>query len=191
MCSVEMLLFCEQFYKPQLFAPLCESCPRYGAQWSCPPFETDPIDKFKQFAYIHLLVSRVETENVAFASFEEVTEYCHQLMFRVRLALDRELIALERCQQSGGAMAFLPGYCHWCVPENCTRGRGENCCKPHLVRPSLEAVGFDLSSAVERLTFCPMIWSKAGEMPQYLTFVSAVASQGAHLCGTNRLNVSV
>ena len=51
---------------------------------------------------------------------------------------------------------------------------GEPCRHPELVRPSLEALGFNLGEVTRELFNIDMLWGRHGRLPQYLTLVGAV-----------------
>ena len=64
------------------------------------------------------------------------------------------------------------GRCLYCPNESCARLEGRPCRHPELVRPSLEACGFDLCRTTEELMAIPLRWGEGDRMPEYLTLVS-------------------
>ena len=52
-----------------------------------------------------------------------------------------------------------------------TRPLGLPCRHPELVRPSLEAYGFDISRTTNELFGIELLWGKDGMLPKYLTLV--------------------
>ncbi|MBR5807373.1 MAG: hypothetical protein IKY24_01995 [Alistipes sp.] len=53
----------------------------------------------------------------------------------------------------------------------CTRLNGKPCCHPELVRPSLEAYGFDLTKTLSELFDIELKWSVDNTLPEYLVIV--------------------
>ena len=63
------------------------------------------------------------------------------------------------------------GTCIHCPEGSCTRPEGRPCRHPELVRPSLEACGFDVARTASELFGIELKWSSGGRMPEYLTLV--------------------
>lgn len=80
------------------------------------------------------------------------------------------MLDLER-RYDGRAFAYA-GRCLYCPNESCARLEGKPCRHPELVRPSLEACGFDLCRTTEELMAIPLRWGEGDRMPEYLTLVS-------------------
>ena len=72
----------------------------------------------------------------------------------------------------GMACGFV-GKCPYCS-EPCARIDGKPCRHPDKVRPSLEALGFDVSKTASQLLGVEMQWGRDGMMPDYLVLVCAV-----------------
>ena len=92
------------------------------------------------------------------------------ILAQVREELDVRLLALEK--QHPGSRAFFAGTCHACPQGTCTRKKGRPCICPDRMRPSLEALGFDLGKTASELLGIKMQWSREGELPEYFTLVS-------------------
>lgn len=89
-----------------------------------------------------------------------------------RIRLENRLRELER-QHGGRAFAYT-GSCLHCAEGSCTRMSGEPCRHPELVRPSLEACGFDIGRTASELFGIDLLWSSDGMIPEYLTLVCAL-----------------
>ena len=59
--------------------------------------------------------------------------------------------------------------------EKCTRREGLPCRHPESIRPSLEALGFDIARTASELFGIPLQWGSPGTFPAYLTLISAIA----------------
>lgn len=66
---------------------------------------------------------------------------------------------------------FHGGTCIHCPEGSCTRPEGRPCRHPELVRPSLEACGFDVARTASELFGIELKWGSGGRMPEYLTLV--------------------
>ena len=63
------------------------------------------------------------------------------------------------------------GSCLYCPEGTCTRPEAKPCRHPELVRPSLEACGFDIARTTSELFGIELKWGTDGSLPEYLTLV--------------------
>ena len=145
----------------------CHGCGRYGKCWACPPYDFAEDEYLGQFTTISLLATKITpSEGVALTP-----ETAERILNRERQRLDRMLLGME-----GNARAFFAGTCILCPPEKCTRREGLPCRHPESIRPSLEALGFDIARTASELFGIPLQWGSPGTFPAYLTLISAIAS---------------
>lgn len=144
----------------------CHGCGRYGKCWACPPYDFAEDEYLGQFTTISLLATKITpSEGVALTP-----ETAERILNRERQRLDRMLLGME-----GNARAFFAGTCILCPPEKCTRCEGLPCRHPESIRPSLEALGFDIARTASELFGIPLQWGSPGTFPAYLTLISAIA----------------
>lgn len=144
----------------------CHGCGRYGKCWACPPYDFAEEEYLGQFTTISLLATKITpSEGVALTP-----ETAERILNRERQRLDRMLLGME-----GNARAFFAGTCILCPPEKCTRREGLPCRHPESIRPSLEALGFDIARTASELFGIPLQWGSPGTFPAYLTLISAIA----------------
>ena len=114
----------------------CLECGRYGKCWACPPFNFDEGQYLRQFTTISLLATKITpSEGVTLTQ-----ETMDRIISLERQRLDKMLLGME-----GNARAFFAGTCLLCPPEQCTRRKGLPCRHQESIRPSLEALGFDIA----------------------------------------------
>lgn len=143
----------------------CHGCGRYGKCWACPPYDFAEDEYLGQFTTISLLATKITpSEGVALTP-----ETAECILNRERQRLDRMLLGME-----GNARAFFAGTCILCPPEKCTRREGLPCRHPESIRPSLEALGFDIARTASELFGIPLQWGSPGTFPAYLTLISAI-----------------
>lgn len=127
----------ERFHRPEKVWMFCKVCPNYGRKWGCPPFEYDVVEKILKYNYIELFATRVVFTVAALLPDEK------ELIARTECTcIESKLLALERTTK-GVASANIGG-CERCTECGCTRPNGAPCRHPELLRPSLEAYGFDV-----------------------------------------------
>lgn len=151
----------------------CHGCGRYGKCWACPPYDFAEEEYLGQFTTISLLATKITpSEGVALTP-----ETAERILNRERRRLDRMLLGME-----GNARAFFAGTCILCPPEKCTRLEGLPCLHPESIRPSLEALGFDIARTTSELFGIPLQWGSPGTFPAYLTLISAIARTHSPAC---------
>lgn len=146
------------------FMAMCRQCRNFGRQWSCPPFAEDWTDTISGYSHVTLFATKIEPigHNIPLA---EVLG-----LFRTqRRRIEPLLLRLEK--DTGGLAFSFAGECLCCPEGECARVNGERCRHPELVRPSLEAVGFDIGKTTEQLFSLPLKWSADGHAPEYLVLV--------------------
>lgn len=143
----------------------CRDCERYGNCWACPPYDFDETALLDRFTDISLLATVITpSEGVTLTQ-----ETMDRIISLERQRLDKMLLGME-----GNARVFFAGTCLLCPPEQCTRREGLPCRHQESIRPSLEALGFDIARTAADIFNTPLQWSRNGQPPKYLTLISAL-----------------
>lgn len=166
--------YVRRFRDAERVAGYCRDCHNYGCHWGCPPFPYSVEDELNRYREVLLVAARIYPIEPHLPM--EIGMRC---LWPVRLELEKCVRSLETVLE-GRAMG-LAGQCSYCGarPDNphagmaCTRSEELPCRHPELVRPSLEAWGFDISRTAEQLLQTPIIWSTDGLTPEYFTLVCA------------------
>lgn len=148
------------------FEELCKACPVYGTTWACPPLPPEVETVLTRSSRVLLRAVRVKP-SVPHQPASEAEAY----FAAARIRLQKELLALE--QTTGGRAFTGIGGCRICE-EGCTRPEGEPCRHPELLRPSLEALGFDIERTLGELLGVRLLWPAEDTLPEYLVAVGAV-----------------
>ena len=154
----------------------CRECGRYGNCWACPPYDFDETALLEQYTTISLIATVITpSEGVTLTP-----ETADRIIRRERERLDRMLFKMEReaAVPAHTARAFFAGTCLLCPPEQCTRREGRPCRHPESIRPSLEALGFDIARTTSGLFGIDLQWGSPDTPPAYLTLLSALACSG-------------
>ncbi len=115
----------------------CRVCPMYGRALSCPPYAPDWreakewVHSFKRALLIKFEINYNDFEN-------EKRQVLHYLLRRE-----------ESLFKSGYmyALALFPGNCNLC--DECPVKDGKSCIMPTKVRPSVDAIGIEISKNVD------------------------------------------
>ena len=142
----------------------CRECPGYGQSWGCPPFGFDAAEYLAQYETALLVATKITPAEPDLPISEAV-----RLIRPERQRLESRLLGME--EQYGGRSVAYVGTCLHCPEGTCTRPEGKPCRHPELVRPSLEACGFDIVRTASELFGIELKWGSEGRMPEYLTLV--------------------
>lgn len=146
----------------------CLQCPNHGKSWSCPPLSNELTEPYSTYTMVRLYMARIPV-----APHTPVDDAKH-LIAPVKRSLLTHLRDIET--RFNGRICGLAGVCELCADKGCTRLYGKPCRYPRKVRPSLEALGYNVGRAVEGLTGFKMLWGKDGYLPEYLLLVGALFS---------------
>ena len=156
----------KRFHSPELTLKGCRDCGLYKMQWSCPPLPDKWLDEIFSFRYATIYAVTVEIES------RTPVEKSGVLLSPARNYLEQMLMLLEK--ECSGKCSATIGKCNHCGDLPCARRSGEPCRHPELVRPSLEALGFNVAAITEELLSIPLQWGNDGFLPPQITLVGAV-----------------
>lgn len=158
-----------RFRRVEYFEKLCRQCSNYAFRWGCPPFTDDPQPDLLQWPVAEIWLLKMNIYEVG--SADDISQL-YEILHRERGHWERRLLDVER--ERDGRAALFTGMCSHCGNTLCARRSGQPCRHPELVRPSLEALGFDLGKTADELFNLPLQWAKDGKMPDYLTLIGGV-----------------
>ncbi|GAD05375.1 hypothetical protein PORCRE_1075 [Porphyromonas crevioricanis JCM 15906] len=168
--------YIRHYHHPEVFVSYCQKCSRYGRTWSCPPFDFSPSDYLSPYHSIGILATRIYPNpnlNERILRRESSMKELYDGLIRLeRAKLDSVLLDLEK--EYPGMQAAYAGHCHFCPNRGCTRSNGLPCRFPHKMRPSLEALGFDLCRTTTELMGIELQWGQDGLLPDYYCLISGL-----------------
>lgn len=166
--------YVREFRDVPTFEACCRQCPNYGNRWGCPPFDHDTLQDLLPYSKVMIVGIKITP-----LDHKMPLDRVYELM---RPELDRANVRLLELEAQSGGMAFgFVGKCPYCGDTPCTRRDGNPCRHPDLVRPSLEAYGFNVSKTASDVLGIDMQWGKDGMMPRYLTLVCGLFFNGDDL----------
>ncbi len=145
----------------------CCACENYGRSWGCPPFDFDVEEQLRQYKNLLLIAIKITPKEQGLP-----IGVAQELILPERRRLDKRLLELEK--EYGGLACSYVGKCYFCNEDICSRLCGEPCRHPQLIRPSLEAYGFDIARTTEELFDLELRWGNNGLLPEYLVIVCGV-----------------
>lgn len=155
------------------FSACCAQCGSYGAKWTCPPYDFDPMSVWLRYSSILLYEKKViipEEEQEKRRTPDELKRDYNALLKPVKAELLDELFMLER--EYEGSMALSAGGCDLC--EACTRKDGLPCRDPQHLRWSVESIGGDVLKASAELFGESILWAEEGRLPEHFIIMGAL-----------------
>ena len=163
--------YVREFRDVTTFEECCRACPNYGNRWGCPPFDHDTLQDLLHYEKVMIIGVKI-TPHDSRMPMEQVYDLMRPELER----LNSRLLELEH-EKDGFAFGFV-GKCERCGNAPCARKQGKPCRHPDVVRPSLEAYGFNVSETASQLLGIDMVWSRDKNIPRYLTLVCGLFFNG-------------
>lgn len=149
------------------FIAYCRECANYGLSWACPPFSHDVDAELSRYTMAKIIVTKISPKTT-----DLPVGLADEFISAERKRIETKLLDEEK--ETGGRSFSYVGSCRHCGGRECTRLCGKPCRHPELVRPSLEAYGFDVCKTVKDLFGFDILWSTNGRLPEYLVLVTAL-----------------
>lgn len=150
-----------RYYDPERIQGYCRTCEKYGQFWSCPPFESSPLEQLPPWTHAILVTQKTWVEPGS----------TKERLIEQFLAARQILVNTLKHWERDGCLSVIAGHCSGC--SKCTRPRGIACQVPSRMRYSLEALGFDVTALAKKLAGQSLHWPKSG-VPDYLLTVGAL-----------------
>ncbi|WWD83863.1 hypothetical protein TEGL_22790 [Terrisporobacter glycolicus ATCC 14880 = DSM 1288] len=148
------------------FLECCKQCPNYDTRWSCPPYDFDVIDYWKNYKYLHVLGYKITfDEDVVLKTYgeEELNLFIKEL-FRKQMEFFYEKSKyLEEKYEDSVSLAW--GKCYKC--DECTRKQSKKCRYENDMRYSIESLGGNVDKLSKDLFNIELKWAQRGKLPQY------------------------
>lgn len=168
--EVDAKAYIRDYRRADYFIELCRKCRNYSRRYGCPPFDNNPLESIKDYSKVRIIGVKITPADIHISLAS-----ANALMEPVTKNLNEELLEMESVLD-GKAFGFV-GTCPYCGGKPCARIKGEPCKHPDKVRPSLEAIGFDMSKTAEEILGLEIKWSKNEYIPEYLTLVCGLFYQ--------------
>lgn len=161
--EVDRERYVREFRDVATFEACCQQCPNYGKRWGCPPFDHDTLQDLLPYNKVMIIGVKI-TPHDSRTPIEQVYDLMRPELER----MNQRLLSMER-EKNGLAFGFV-GKCPYCNGMPCARSEGRPCRHPDVVRPSLEAYGFDIGKTTTELLGIDIQWG-GKHVPKYLTLV--------------------
>lgn len=180
--------YLEKYVDVDTFLEACKACPNYETVWSCPSYDFDVIDYWKQYKTLELTAIKIIFDEAVAGkklTKEEQEDITKNSIWEVKEQLAKELY--EREKAVPGSISLSAGSCTLCKGAGkhteeggelyegwCTRLEGKPCRFPDKMRYSIESIGGNVGTTLSELMEIELEWIQEGRMPSYFVLVSGL-----------------
>jgi len=168
--EIDVSDFIEHCVDVPRFLGCCEECPNFGKTWSCPPYDFDPLDIWKQYSRFYLYAVKTITPAILLEKTYELDELL-KVGAQVTVAATEGMTEhLEKEQAKyPGSRLIGGGRCILCGEGNCSRLKGEPCRFPEKMSYSIESLGGNVQETLKRYMNEDIFWGADGHLaPSYI-----------------------
>lgn len=165
-CNISVEEYVRDYVNVVEFVEYCKACPNYESVWSCPSYDFDPEEYWKQFESLYITARKIIFDG------DITEEESRKILYAAKDDMGKELYELEK--QYPGSRALSAGSCSMCKEEGCTRPQGKPCRHPELMRYSIESIGGNVGLTVSKLMGIELEWVQEGQVPSYFVLVGGL-----------------
>jgi len=163
--TIKVEEYIKDYVNVEEFLGYCKQCKNYDTVWSCPSYDFNPEDYWRQYDEL-LVVAR----KIIFGEGVDIPK-SYEIMLEVKEQMSQELYQLEK--EFTGSISLSAGSCSMCK-DGCTRPSGQPCKHPNLMRYSIESIGGNVGKTVSKLMGYELEWIEEGKVPSYYVLVGGL-----------------
>ena len=152
------------------FLGCCSECPNFGKTWSCPPYDFDPVDIWKQYSRFYLYAIKTITPAPLLEKTYELEDLL-KIGAQVTVAATEGMTEHLEAEQAKYPESRIigGGRCLLCGEGNCSRLKGEPCRFPDRMTYSIESLGGNVQETLKRYLNEDIYWGADGHLaPSYI-----------------------
>lgn len=160
------------------FLEYCKQCPNYNQIWSCPSYDFDVEEYWKQYKHLHLYGRQIIFDNAARTrtyTEEEMNQLLEHVLSKEKQILAEQLFALET--DNPGSISLSAGNCQYCGKDNCSKKENQPCRYPDKMRYSIESLGGNVGKTISNLFHIELEWMEEGKLPSHFVLVSGLLTK--------------
>lgn len=173
--SIGIEEYLEGYVNVEEFLEYCKKCPNYKRLWTCPTFDFDVIEYWKQFKTLEIIGVKIEFDSSMLERAytpEETNEIIRKSQWKEKIILSDLLLKEEK--QYDGSVSLGAGCCHKCGADHCRRKWNQPCCNPNELRYSIEALGGNVGLTASKVLGIELAWMEEGKLPPYFVLVAGM-----------------
>ncbi len=175
--GIDIPTYLKEYVDIPTFLECCKACPNYGNLWSCPPYDFDVEDYWRQFAYIQvyatqILFDREDTQRTYDSC--ELQQIMEEILGKEKARLAGWMEQKEK--EYPGSRALSAGSCMLCA--SCCRKEKQPCRHPERMRYSIESLGGNVGKTASKLLGVELMWMEEKKLPAYFVLVNGLLLPG-------------
>ncbi|MFV0517487.1 MAG: DUF2284 domain-containing protein [Aminipila sp.] len=186
--EIDVKKYIEDYVSVEQFLQACKECKNYEKKWSCPPYDFDVLDYWKQFNSLLILGEKIIFDKEIISkeySQEELENIMYKVLSVEKQKLAEKLYGMEKGYK--GSISLSAGSCSLCGDgmmntECCNRsncknnGKGakENCVNFDKMRYSIESLGGNVGKTCTKLLGEELAWCEENKLPTHFILVSGL-----------------
>lgn len=178
--------YIDEYVNVEEFLEYCKECPNYEKKWSCPPYDFDVLEYWKQFKTLLVVGYRIvfddEVCNKTYTK-EEINEITEKVLTAEKENMTEELYDMEADFE--GSISLSAGSCSLCggtlmTESHCSRvecpnGKASECCRHYdKLRYSIESLGGNVGKTCSKLMRDEIEWIEEGKLPKHYMLVGGL-----------------
>jgi len=166
--KIDVGTYLRDFVNVEEFLECCKECPNYGKVWSCPPYDFNVEEYWRQYKEIEFFGVRIEFDDeVKTGSWEEV----YDSIVTVEKQKLTEML-YEKEKEVPGSISLSAGSCRLC--KSCARLCDKPCVNKENMRYSIESLGGNVGKTCTKILKQELLWCEEGKMPDHFILVCAL-----------------
>ena len=154
-----------KYYDVERFVKLCEKCPNYDKNHSCPSYRFDTISYLKKYKNLKFVLAKVYLDD----SERKIDVYSDL----IELARDDLKKYLDKFENNKiNSVLLNAGPCKIC--KECTRKIGKSCKYPTKLRYSIESLGGNVDAILKDFFDEQILWVQDKVVPEYFLFLGGL-----------------
>ena len=178
--------YLDEYVNVEEFLEYCKECPNYETKWSCPPYDFDVIEYWKQYKNLLVVGYRITFDDEMCSKTytkEEINKITQEVLAVEKENITQELYAMEEkfedsvslsagsCNLCGDTM--MSGNC--CNRKECSNGKASECCRHYdKLRYSIESIGGNVGKTCSKLLHDEIEWIQEGKLPKHYMLVGGL-----------------
>lgn len=164
--------YVENYVDVDKYLQYCKNCSAYNSNWSCPPFDFNPLDIWNSFNDLKIEALKIDfSEDIVKKTFSK-----NGLVFisnYVKTEKDNlKQILYNYENQYKNSLALFFGQCDLC--DSCSRKNNNECLFPDKSRYSIESLGGNVDQFIEDTFGYKILWVDENKVPEYLIYVGGL-----------------
>lgn len=178
--------YIEEYVNVEEFLEACKKCMNYEKKWSCPPYDFDVLNYWRQYNKFIILGYKIifdkeYTDKIY--NEEELKDITYSVLSKEKKNLADETYKFE--SEIEGSISLSAGSCtlcgdgmmdnNVCTREHCKEGTAkEHCLHFDKMRYSIESLGGNVGKTCSKLLGVELEWVEGNKLPSHFVLVSGL-----------------